>query len=116
MFDELSKYKQKDHFFFKPTDSLSEVCNAPRDKSGVYLVHALRGGRIALVYIGSSGKVSKDGKMVVGKTGLDGMKDTIVNGHQFGEIPRKISWPVKMMSENIEALDAYWYVTHEGKQ
>lgn len=52
--------------------------------------------------------------MVITKAGLGGMKDTIVNGHQFGEVLRKISCPVKMMSENIEALDVYWYVTHEG--
>ena len=105
--------KQQDHFFFKPTDSLRAVCNAPPDRSGVYVVYALRHGRIELVYIGRSGKVSKDGKTSIRKAGLGGMKDRIVNGHQFGKIPRKISWPVKMMSEDIEALDIYWYVTHD---
>ena len=45
MFDELTKYKNNDHFFFEPTDNLREVCNAPNDKSGVYIIYAsdLRG-------------------------------------------------------------------------
>ncbi|MBK6340659.1 MAG: hypothetical protein IPF63_14110 [Bacteroidetes bacterium] len=55
MFDELNKYKQNDHFFFKPTDNLGKVCNAPTDKSGVYVIHALKGGRVELIYIGRSG-------------------------------------------------------------
>lgn len=59
MFDELSKYKQKDHFFFKPTDSLSEVCNAPRDKSGVYLVHALSGEELRSFILGVLEKCQK---------------------------------------------------------
>ena len=36
MFDELTKYKHSDHFFFKVTQKLAKVCNAPADKSGVY--------------------------------------------------------------------------------
>ena len=38
MFDELSKYKQTKHFFFKVTDKLNKVCNAPTDKSLPLLV------------------------------------------------------------------------------
>ncbi len=41
MFDELNKYKQAGHFFFKLTDNLSSVCNAPNDCSGIYLIYAL---------------------------------------------------------------------------
>jgi len=59
MFDELLKYKQTDHFFFKSTDNLREICNAPTDKSGVYMVYALKNGRIELIYIGRSGKQKK---------------------------------------------------------
>ena len=115
MFDELNKYKQNDHFFFNRTDNLGQVCNAPPDKSGVYIVYSLKGGRVELIYIGRSGKVKEDGTMSIRKAGLGGIKDRIVNGHQFGSIPRRISWPNQMIKENIEALDIYWYVTHNDK-
>jgi hypothetical protein len=115
MFDELEKYKQKDHFFFKSTSSLREVCNAPNDRSGIYIVYALKNEKIELIYIGRSGKIEKDGSMFIRKAGLGGIKDRIVNGHQFGKIPRRNSWPIQMIKEKIEALDIYWYVTHNGK-
>ena len=53
--------------------------------------------------------------MFIRKAGLGGIKDRIVNGHQFGKIPRRKSWPNQMRFENIEALDVYWYVTHNDK-
>lgn len=115
MFDELTKYKQNDHFFFKSGDSLRQVCNAPTDKSGIYVVYALKNGKIELIYIGRSGKIGKDGSMFIRKTGLGGIKDRIVNGHQFGKTPRRISWQRQIEFENIEALDVYWYVTHNVK-
>ena len=115
MFDDLNKYKQQDHFFLKSTDNLRQVCNAPTDKSGVYIVYALKGGKIDLVYIGRSGKIESDGTMFIRKAGLGGIKDRIVNGHQFGKTPRRISWPLQMQKENIEALDIYWYATHDNK-
>lgn len=115
MFDELEKYEQNDHFFLKPTDELKEVCNAPDDKSGVYVVYALKNGRVELIYIGCSGKQEKDGSMFIRKVGLGGLKDRIVNGHHFGKIPRRISWVNQMKLERIEALDVYWYVTHNSE-
>lgn len=114
MFAELKKYTQNNHFFFKPGNSLQEVCNAPTDKSGVYVVYALKRGRIELIYIGRSGKVRKDGTMFIRKSGLGGLKDRLVNGRQFGTA-RKRSWKTQMLKENIEALDVYWYVTHNDK-
>jgi hypothetical protein len=112
MFDELTKFQHSDHFFFKSTDNLKDECNAPTDKSGVYVVYALKHGKIELIYIGRSGKVEADGTMIIRKAGLGGIKDRIVNGHQFGKSPRRHSWPNQMKFENIEALDVYWYVTH----
>lgn len=114
MFDELSKYKQTNHFFFKVTDNLSQVCNAPTDKSGVYIIYALKGGRIELIYIGRSGEVKSDGTLFIRKAGLGGLKDRLVNGKQFGE-PRRNSWKTVMRYEKIEALDIYWYATHNDK-
>jgi len=115
MFAELDKYEQNNHFFLQPQDSLREVCNAPTNKSGVYVVYALKNGKIELIYIGRSGKIEKNGSMFIRKAGLGGMKDRIVNGHQFGKTPRRISWLSQMKKENIEALDVYWYVTHNEK-
>ena len=115
MFNELEKYTNTNHFFFKPTDSLKEVCNAPTDKSGIYIVYALKNGRIELIYIGSSGKKLVDGNVKIRKSGLGGIKDRLVNGHHFGKIARKKSWPIKMLAENIEALDVYWWITYENK-
>ncbi len=107
MFDELKKYKNNEHFFFTAKTELEDVCNAPKDKSGVYVVFELKNGRIELIYIGSSGKIRNDGNLKIRQGGL---YDRIVNGKQFGQ-PRKISWKKRLIEENIEALDVYWYDT-----
>jgi len=108
MFDELSKYKEQGHFFFKPTDNLASVCNAPINCSGIYLIYALQKGRVTLIYIGISGRKNIDEKI---QHREDGLRGRFLTGKQFGGL-RKHSWPVKMKLENIEALDIYWYVTH----
>lgn len=108
MFDELTKYKNNNHFFFTVEEDLENVCNAPKNKSGIYIVYELKKGRIDLVYIGSSGKVQQNGTI---KHRNGGLYDRIVNGHQFGKIPRKESWKQKLIDENIEAFDVYWYDT-----
>ncbi len=33
MFDELTKYKHNDHFFFKATQKLAEVCNVSTENA-----------------------------------------------------------------------------------
>lgn len=109
--DGLNKYTQANHFLFRPTDNLKEVCNAPTSRSGVYLIYALKGHQIELIYIGRSGEVKKDGSLFIRKAGLGGLKDRLVNGKQFGQ-PRRNSWKSQMVIENIEALDIHWYVTH----
>jgi len=114
MFDELTKYSNSGHFFFKKTDKLSAVCNAPFNKSGVYLVYGLAKSRIELIYIGRSGKRGGNSLISIRKAGLGGIKDRIVNGHQFGKSPRRISWPDQISKEDIEALDVYWYITHDN--
>ena len=111
MFDELNKYQHNDHFFFILTDNLRSGCNAQTDKGGVYIVYALKGGRIELIYIGRSGEVKKDGTLSIRKAGLGGLRGRLVNGKQFGE-PRRNSWKTVMNYEKIEALDIYWYATH----
>ncbi|MEX1002126.1 MAG: hypothetical protein WDZ35_08420 [Crocinitomicaceae bacterium] len=111
MLDELTKYKNTDHFFFTPSDNLGQVCNAPTDKCGIYVIYALKNGQVELIYIGRSGEVRSDGTLFIRKAGLGGLKDRLVNGKQFGE-PRRNSWKRQMQFEGIEALDVYWYVTH----
>jgi hypothetical protein len=114
MFDELNKYKESGHFFFKPIDNLGQVCNAPTDKSGVYIIYALKDGRIELIYIGRSGKVKSNGSLFIRKAGLGGLKDRLVNGKQFGAA-RRNAWKAQMLAEKIEALDVYWYATHNDQ-
>lgn len=111
MFDELNKYKHKNHFFFTADDNLLSACNAPTDKAGIYIVYALKKGKIDLIYLGCSGKIKGDGSLFIRKAGIGGIKDRIVNGKQFGQ-PRRNSWKAKILEEGIEALDVYWYVTH----
>lgn len=109
MFDELKKYK-KDTFSFKINGSLKEVCNAPKDESGVYIVYASKNNDNP-IYIGSSGKMQKDGKI---KHRAGGLHDRICNGDQFGE-RRNLSWPKKMKEQQIEQLEIYWYITFNDK-
>ena len=109
MFDELNKYKSNNHFFLTKKNDLQNVCNAPEDGIGVYVVYALKGGRIELVYIGSSGKLTQERKGLVHQGGLG---DRIVNVKPFGE-PRKKSFKSLVIAENIEALDIYWYETFD---
>ena len=112
MFDELNKYTGN-HFFLQLTDKLMQVCNAPADKSGVYVVYALAKGKIDLVYIGRSGKKGADGNIQTRIAGCGGIKDRIVNGKHFNGVARRNSWPQQMRLENIEALDVYWYITFD---
>lgn len=112
MFDELDKY-QSGHFFLNPNDNMMQVCNAPTDKSGVYIVYALAKEKIELIYIGRSGKKGPDGNIQTRVAGCGGIKDRLVNGKHFNRIARRTSWPQQMKQENIEALDIYWYITYD---
>jgi hypothetical protein len=114
MFDELEKYKNG-HFFLNANDDLMRVCNAPTDKSGVYIVYALAKGKIELIYIGRSGKKGTDGNIQTRIAGCGGIKDRIVNGKHFNRMARRKSWPQQIKLEGIEALDIYWYITYDGK-
>lgn len=112
MYDELQNYSSG-HFFFKPTEKLISVCNAPTDKAGIYVVYALSQGRKELVYVGRSGKKRKDGGIQVRIAGCGGIKDRIVNGKHFNRVARRRSWPLQMLLERIEMLAVHWYVTYD---
>lgn len=112
MFYELNKYKDNDYFHFKESNRLRNVCNTPRNKSGIYFVYELKGSEQELIYIGISGKKLDDGSMFIRAGKLGGMKDRIVNGQQFEKDARKRTWPKQMRQEGIEMLKIHWYVTH----
>ena len=110
MFDELDKYKETGHFFFRPNDNMNSVCNAPSDKAGVYIIYALRRGQIEIIYIGRSGEIKEDGSLFIRPGGI---QDRLVNGKRDGELKRNF-WVAEMLKTGIEALDIYWYVTHNA--
>ena len=98
MFQEPKKYTDNDHFFFEPDHDLEKVCNAPKDKDGVFKVLELRNGKINVVYIGFSNS--------------GGLYNEIVNGLHYDKIPRKIGWTYQTIKDKTDALDVYWYVTN----
>ncbi|MCB0646698.1 MAG: hypothetical protein KDC49_08545 [Saprospiraceae bacterium] len=101
MFQEPNNYIEDDHFFFEADKELEMVCNAPKDKNGVFKVIELRHGRVNLVYIGYSNS--------------GGLFDEIVNGRHFDKNPRKTGWTYQMIKDGTDALDIYWYVLADNE-
>lgn len=97
MFQEPKKYKESGHFFFEAENDLEKVCNAPKDKDGVFKVIELRNGRVDLVYFGYSNS--------------GGLFNEIVNGLHYDKNPRKVGWTYQLLKDRTDALDVYWCVT-----
>ncbi|MEY4963592.1 MAG: hypothetical protein RLZZ323_911 [Bacteroidota bacterium] len=112
MYKELKKFKESNSFTFTQEDSLEEVCNAPENAIGIFLVYAIDGEEKELIMVGSTGTVQNNGTL---KSKNGGLYDKIVNGHQFAKTGRKYSWPAQMKLENIERLDVSWYTTFNDK-
>jgi hypothetical protein len=116
MFDELEKYKKKNHFFLTAKDNLNEVCNAP-DKPGVYIVYALAKGKIDLVYIGSTKsqpvetKENAQGKKKISTVIVNNLSDQILGNAFSQNKSRRVAWTTKIAREKLDGLDIYWYVT-----
>ncbi len=108
MYKELENFKVKGNFTYTQNDSLEEVCTASENGSGVFVVYAIAGADKELIMVGSTGTVQNDGTL---KSKNGGLHDKIVNGHQFAKTGRKYSWPAQMKSENIDALEVFWYET-----
>jgi len=108
IFTDLEKFRDRGSFEFKQSDILSQVCNAPKDSSGIYLVFADKVNDDNLIYIGISGREGERGKIIHREDGLGGR---IVKGKQFG-IARRNSWPLKMKEDNIKTLYVNWFVTY----
>ncbi len=118
MHEILKRYPIQGFFTYKLQESYKECCNAPSDKSGVYLIYKVDSNNIeTLIYIGSSGQRNKDGTI---KHRRGGMKDRLINGYhpnRFGEkkrIKRHIAFPQQMRREQIDMIKIYWWVTYEG--
>jgi hypothetical protein len=86
MFQEPEHYNESDHFFFEFNDELEKVCNAPKDKQGVFKIIELRKRKINLVYIGHSSQ--------------EGLFDAIVNGLHHDGKPRKDSLPQQLLIDD----------------
>lgn len=97
MFQEPKNYSDKNHFFFKAENELEKVCNAPKDKDGVFKVLELRNGKINLVYIGYSNS--------------GGLYYEIVYGDHYDKNARKTGWNYQLLKDKADALDIYWYAT-----
>jgi hypothetical protein len=104
MFDETRKYKNNGHFFFKKGYRLLEVSNNVPELPGVYYVIRLSKGRVELVYIGKSGTITQSGQF------KDQLLKGRINNKQEG-MKRQDFFDKKMIEENIDGLDIYWFVT-----
>lgn len=106
MFDELNKYKNNGHFFFKQGDNLREKSKDVPNLPGVYYIIRLSKGMPELVYIGKAGSMQQDGTFK--NQTLYGRLNNKQNGMKRQEFFNK-----KCREENIEALDIYWFVTYD---
>lgn len=108
MFDILNKYSNSGSFEFRSIDPLGNVCNAPMNRGGVYIVYATKGNTRRLIYIGCCGLEDK-GKI---KPRKDGMYGRLVKGNQF-EKARKDSWSNKVIEMSLDKLEIEWWDTGE---
>jgi hypothetical protein len=104
MFDETRKYKNNGHFFFKKGNQLSEVSKDVPELPGVYYIVRLAKGKVELVYIDKSGTITRSGQF------KDQLLKGRINNKQDG-MKRQDFFDIKMIEENIDGLDIYWFVT-----
>lgn len=112
MYKEVKKFKIGGSFTFTPDQNLEEVCTAPDNGNGVFMVYAVDGEAKELIMIGSTGTVQNDGTL---KSKSGGLYDKIVNGQQFAKTGRKYTWPTQMKKEDIAQLEVFWYETFNAK-
>ncbi|MDP2089530.1 MAG: hypothetical protein Q8J84_09040 [Flavobacteriaceae bacterium] len=106
MFDQLKKYKNNGHFFFKKGDHLSKVSAAVPELPEVYYILRLAKGKVDLVYIGMSGSMLQNGQF------KSQLLKKLLNNIQGG-VKRQLFFENKIALEEIDALDIYWYVTFD---
>ena len=108
MFDELHKYKNKGHFFFKKGQLFSQESKNVPDKQGVYYIFRLAQHKVDMVYIGKSETIEQNGEYI-----NQSLREMFDNKRQ--NVKRQVFFEQKMIEEDIEALDIYWFVTFDEK-
>lgn len=107
----LENYQLKGSFIFKQNSKLNEVCTIPiqNDLAGLYLFYDEDTNE--LLYVGISGRTSKEGNIVFRK---DGLRGRFLKGKQFGDF-RRNSLPKQMVLESINSLKIKWYGTYHSE-
>jgi hypothetical protein len=108
MFDELRKYKNQDHFFFRKGECLKTLSSDVPELAGVYYIMRLSKGRIDLVYMGASAIIMQNGKCRI--QGLNTSLNSV-----YDDLPREEYLTRKCTEEEIDGLDIYWFVTMDKK-
>ena len=115
--ESLSRFKRSGKFNFGPNDQLGEVCNAPHDAGGIYLIIGNSGSRRELYDIGHSGRILENGDVDLRK---DGFRGRFLSGKEKG-IPgkgqgsRNKVWPQKIDYYSVSQLEIHWYVTLDSQ-
>ena len=104
----LSKYKKCGQFSFRRNANLREESIGMPESPGIYLIYRITRNTRQLVYIGLSGTLKQNGKL-----GKQGLKSRI-NNKQEGKRREKF-FNYKIQSEEIDALEIFWYVTFDGE-
>lgn len=104
--NDLEFYPNKGSFKFNVNDTLSSKCNIPlrKDISGSYIFYYKK----EIVYIGISGRLSREGFFVHRK---DGLRGRLLNGKQFGD-RRSKTLSIQMQLEKMLSLEIHWFVTY----
>lgn len=112
MFEFLKKY-EGGSFYFTLGDDLRIQCkeNVSVDVCcGVYIVYGYDGEKEEVVYIGSSGHVDEDNKLIPRKGGLRRRIYGRQNSKSGEPLFRNILWP-QLMGNSINKLKIVWYNT-----
>ncbi|WP_313578160.1 hypothetical protein [Chishuiella sp.] len=111
LIENLENYQLKGNFIFKQNSKLSGICNIPNtnELAGLYLFYD--DDTNELLYIGISGRTSKEGNIVFRK---DGLRGRFLKGKQFGDF-RRNSLPKQMVIESINSLKIKWYGTYHSE-
>lgn len=104
MFDEIKKYKNNGHFFFRTGDKLNDASKAVPELPGVYYIARLSNNKIDLVFIGKSGTVNQNGNI------KGPLLKELFNNNPEGKKSQQY-FEAKISKERIDALDIYWFVT-----
>lgn len=100
MFDQLEKYKNNGHFFFKKGDDILKLAKKLPNKPGVFYILKLIKNKIKIVYVGKSDS-SKTNNQTLDQLFHDREKG--ISLHEY--------FDKKCEEENIDSLDIYWFDT-----